>query len=114
NASSWARSDVVRIPGGAGRRFAFGGHDWPAVDMPDGSALVGARDVPALGSLAVTERELVGPRNPPAAEGSALEIQAGSFHAVLDPASGAVRSLTMRGGTERVRPRVRAALNPRR
>ena len=111
NASSWARSDVVRIPGGAGRRFAFGGHDWPAVDMPDGSALVVARDVPALGYLAVTERELVGPRNPPAADGSALEIQAGSFHAVLDPASGAVRSLTMGDGTERVRPAVWSGLN---
>src|SRR5213594_2150075 len=48
NASSWPRTDVVRLPGGAGRRLVSDGREWPAVDLPDGSALVMARDVPAL------------------------------------------------------------------
>ena len=109
NASSWARSDVVRVPDGAGRRLAFGGRDWPAVDLPDGSALVVARDVPALGYLALTERER--PLNPPTPAGTALEVQAGSFHVVLDPASGAIRSLTTGDGRERVRPGTWPGLN---
>src|SRR5881296_3645886 len=78
NASSWARSDVVRIPGGSTRRLTVDGRDWPAVDLPDGSALVIARDVPALGYVAVAEGER--PANPPRDEGAALEAQAGSFH----------------------------------
>ena len=102
NASSWARTDVVRVPGGAGRRLAFGGREWPAVDLPDGSALVVVRDVPALGYLAVTDRER--PLNPPVAVGTALEAQAGNVHVVLDPATGAIRSLTTGDGKERVRP----------
>ena len=102
NASSWTRSDIVRVPGGAGRRLTHGGRDWPAVDMPDGSALTLARDVPALGYLSVTERER--PLNPPTADGTALEAQAGSLHVVLDPTSGGIRSLTMGDGKERVRP----------
>src|SRR5439155_1613538 len=36
--------------------------------------------------------------------GPALEAQAGSFHVVLDPASGAIRSLTTGDRVERVRP----------
>ncbi len=102
NASPWARSDVLRVPGGAGRRLTFDGRDWPAVDLPDGSALVVARDVPAVGYLALTESER--PANPPRDDGTALEAQAGSFHIVLDPTSGAIRSLTTGGGKERVRP----------
>jgi alpha-mannosidase len=109
NASPWARSDVLRVPGGAGRRLAFDGRDWPAVDLPDGSALVVARDVPALGYLAVAERER--PANPPQDDGTALEAQAGGFHVVLDPASGAIRSLTTGDGRERVRPGGWAGLN---
>src|SRR5213076_1930332 len=38
NASSWARSDVVHVPRGATRRLTHGGREWPAVDLPDGSA----------------------------------------------------------------------------
>src|SRR5439155_7606659 len=102
NAASWARSDVVRVPDGAARRLAHDGREWPAVDLPDGSALVVARDVPALGYVALTESERAA--NPPRDDGAALEAQAGSFHVVLDPASGAIRSLTTGHGAERVRP----------
>ena len=109
NASSWARSDVVRIPGGAARRLSADGRDWPAVDLPDGSALVVARDVPALGYVAVAEGER--PANPPRDEGDALEAQAGSFHVVLDPSTGAIRSFTTGDGKERVRPATWSGLN---
>ncbi len=109
NASSWARSDVVRIPGGAGRKLSYGGRDWPAVDLPDGSALAVARDIPALGYLAVTERER--PPNPAVPDGTSLEAQAGTIHVVLDPASGAIRSLTTGDGKERVRPGAWSGLN---
>ena len=102
NASSWARSDVIRVPSGAARRLVYDGRDWPAVDLPDGSALVVARDVPALGYLVLAESER--PANPPRDDGTALEAQAGRFHVVLDPASGAIRSLTTGDGKERVRP----------
>src|SRR5881628_106969 len=102
NASSWARSDVLRVPNGAGRRLVHDGRDWPAVDLPDGSALVVARDVPALGYVALAESERAA--NPPRDDGTALEAQAGRFHLVLDPASGAIRSLTTGDGKERVRP----------
>jgi len=108
NASSWPRSDVVRIPDGAGRRFSDG-HDWPAVDLPDGSALVLARDIPALGYVALAESSRAS--NPPRDEGAALEAQAGGFHVVLDPTSGAISSLTTGDGQERVRPGVWAGLN---
>ena len=109
NASSWARTDVVHIPGGAARRLSSSGHDLPAVDLPDGSALVVVRDVPALGYVALTEAER--PANPSRDDGAALEAQAGSFHVVLDPASGAIRSLTTGDGTERVRPADWGGLN---
>src|SRR6266403_1377106 len=101
NASSWARSDVVRVPHGAGRRLVQDGREWPAVDLPDGSALVVARDVPALGYLVLAESERAA--NPPRDDGATLEAQAGGFHVVLDPASGAIRSLTTGNGVERVR-----------
>lgn len=109
NASSWARSDVMRIPGGSMRRLTTDGHDWPAVDLPDGSALVVARDVPALGYVAVVESER--PANPPRDDGDTLEAQAGGFHVVLDPGTGAIRSLTTGDGTERVRPATWSGLN---
>ena len=109
NASSWQRSDVVRVPDGAGQRLAFQGQEWPAVDLPDGSALVVARDVPALGyvALTVSGRAPVPPRD----EGAALEAQAGGFRVVLDPATGAIRSLTTGDGRERVRPASWSGLN---
>src|SRR6266403_2271299 len=57
NASSWTRSEVVGVPHGAARRLVHDGREWPAVDLPDGSALVVARDVPALGYLTLAESE---------------------------------------------------------
>src|SRR5437773_2376436 len=101
NASSWARSDVGRVPNGAARRLVHEGREWPTVDLPDGSALVVAREVPALGYLAlrVDWRDTNGPQD----DGATLEAQAGGFHVVLDPASGAIRSLTTGDGAERVR-----------
>ena len=109
NASSWMRSDVLHLPDGAGRRLRVDDRDWPAVDLPDGSALVLARDVPPLGYVVPAER--TGAPNPPLDEGAALEAQAGSFHVVLDPASGAIRSLTTGDGKERVRPGAWSGLN---
>src|SRR3989442_689093 len=100
---------VLRGPDGAGRRLAAGGREWPAVDLPDGSALVVARDVPALGYLALAER--AGGPNPPKDDGTALEAQAGRFHVVLDPATGAIRSLTGGEGRERVKPGAWSGLN---
>ncbi len=109
NASSWARSEVVHVPKGAARRLTHGGREWPAVDLPDGSALALARDVPALGYVALAESER--PPNPPRDDGAALEAQAGAFHVVLNPASGAIRSLTTGDGVERVRPADWSGLN---
>jgi alpha-mannosidase len=109
NASSWPRSDVARVPAGKGRRLAHDGREWPGVDLPDGSSLVVARDVPPLGYLALTESER--PPSPPQDEGPALEAQAGGVHVVLDPASGAIRSLTFGDGKERVKPGTWSGLN---
>src|SRR5213594_2936581 len=91
------------------RRLVHEGREWPTVDLPDGSALVVARDVPALGYLALTESERAA--NPPRDEGATLEAQAGGFHVVLDPASGAIRSLTTGDGAERVRQAQWSGLN---
>ena len=109
NASSWTRSDLLHVPDGAERRFGLDGRDWPAVDLADGSALVVAREVPALGYVALAEGERAA--NPPQNEGATLEAQAGRFHVVLDPASGAIRSLTTGDGKERVRPAGWSGLN---
>jgi len=109
NASSWTRSEVVGVPHGAARRLVHDGREWPAVDLPDGSALVVARDVPALGYLTLAESERA--PNPPRDDGATLEAQAGGFHVVLDPASGAIRSLTTGDGAERVRPAGWSGLN---
>ena len=100
---------MLRLPGGAGRRLVADGREWPAVDLPDGSALVLARDVPALGYLALAER--AGTPNPPQDGGTALEAQTGSFHVVLDPGTGAIRSLTGGDGRERVKPGAWSGLN---
>src|SRR2546425_11078203 len=56
NASSWPRTDAVRLPGGAGRRLAYEGRERPAVDLPDGPPLGLARGVPALGYVALAAR----------------------------------------------------------
>jgi len=109
NASSWTRSDVLRVPDGAGRQLRLDGRDCPAVDLPDGSALVVAQDVPALGYVVLAESERAA--NPPQDDGATLEAQAGRLHVVLDPASGAIRSLTTGDGKERVRPATWSGLN---
>ncbi len=109
NASSWPRSDAARIPGGAGRRLAYNGRELPAVDFPDGSALAVVKDVPALGYVTLTERER--PAQPPEDEGPALEAHAGLFHVVLDPLTGAIRSLIGGDGRDRVRPDPWSGLN---
>ena len=109
NASSWPRTDVLHAPAGAGRRFAYDGRDLPAVDLPDGSALVVVRDVPALGYLTLRESERA--PNPPQDEGEALDAQAGSFRVVLDPGSGAIRSLTGGDRKDRVKPGTWSGLN---
>jgi len=109
NASTWSRSDVLRVPDGAGKRLSDGDRPLPAVDLPDGSALVLVRDVPPLGYLRLTEADR-GPA-PPADEGDALEAQAGGFHVSLDPGSGAIRSLRGPDDKERVSPGAWGGLN---
>src|SRR5437899_1457615 len=109
NASSWPRSEVAHVPGGAGRRLAYAGAELPAVDFPDGSALVLMRDVPALGYLALAEGER--PPRPVVDDGAALDAQAGAFHLALDSATGAVRSLVGGDGKERVNPAAWSGLN---
>jgi hypothetical protein len=109
NASSWDRTDIVRVPGGAGRALTFGDRDLPAVDLADGAALVLARDVPALGYLALTERERE-PR-PASDDGAALEATAGGFTCRLDPGTGAVASLVGSDGRERVKTSSWSGLN---
>jgi len=108
NASSWPRSEVAHVPDGAGQRLAYAGAELPAVDFPDGSALVLMRDVPALGYLALAESER--PPRPVVDDGAALDAQAGAFHLALDSATGAVRSL-VGGGKERVNPAAWSGLN---
>jgi hypothetical protein len=109
NASGWPRSDVVRIPRGAGETLSFGGVDLPAVDEPDGSALAVVPAVPALGYLALGRV----PRDarPPLDEGEALDARAGGLAVRLDPATGAIASLVGPDGVERVRPGVWSGLN---
>lgn len=109
NAGAWDRTDVARIPGGAGRTLAHEGREIPSVDLEDGDALAVIRDVPPLGYLALTESD----REPklPAAEGEALDARAGGFTVQLDPASGAIRSLTGPDGKERVKPADWSGLN---
>jgi alpha-mannosidase len=109
NASGWPRSEIVRVPGGAGRRFTYVERELPAVDLPDGSALVVMREVPALGYLRLTETDRA--PNPPTDDGQTLEADAGGFHVTLDPGSGAIRSLKGPDGKERVDPSVWSGLN---
>jgi hypothetical protein len=109
NASGWPRTDVVRIPGGAGERLSFGGVDLPSVDEPDGAALAVVPAVPAVGYLALSRT----PRDarPPVDDGEAVEARAGGFAVRLDPATSAIASLVGPDGVERVRPGAWSGLN---
>jgi hypothetical protein len=109
NAASWERTDVARIPGGAGKALAYGNREVPTVDLGDGDALALLRDVPPLGYLALTESDR-DPR-PPVVDGEAPEAQAGGFQVALDPATGAIRSLRGPDGKERVKPTEWSGLN---
>ncbi|MBI1966913.1 MAG: hypothetical protein HYS40_02890 [Gemmatimonadetes bacterium] len=109
NASSWPRSDVVRVPGGAGTALTYNGAELPAVDLSDGSALAVVKDVPPLGYLALQEADRAA--RPPLDEGSALEAQAGGFRVRLDPGTGAIASLAGPDARERVRPTPWSGLN---
>jgi alpha-mannosidase len=109
NASPWARSDVVAVPDGAGKRWSVGSVDQPAVDLPDGSALIQVGEVPALGYVRVDESDRAA--LPVSDEGVALEAAAGGHSVALDPATGAVRSWKGPDGVERVRPDAWAGLN---
>src|SRR5213595_3468936 len=46
NAGAWERTDVARVPRGAGKTLTLEGRDLPSVDLEDGDALVLFRDVP--------------------------------------------------------------------
>ena len=109
NAGSWNRTDVVRIPGGAGKGWTAAGTEVPAVDLPGGDALALISNVPALGYLALSESDH--PPRPPVDEGSATDAAAGGFRVRIDPATGAVASLTGPDGRERVKPTSWSGLN---
>lgn len=109
NASGWDRTDVVRIPGGAGWALTFDGRELPSVDLPDGAALVVPHDVPGLGYLSISESPRA-PR-PLVDEGSALEAAAGGFTVQIHSATGALASLRGPDGRERVKPSAWSGLN---
>jgi hypothetical protein len=109
NAANWPRTDVARVPGGAGTSLEYGGQTCPAVDLPNGDALVLFRDVPALGYLALKTKPR--PPAPPVDGGEALEAAAGGFRVRLDPATGAVASFTGPDGKERVKASPWSGLN---
>lgn len=109
NAGSWNRTDVVRIPGGAGSGWTAGGADVAAVDLEDGDALALMENVPALGYVALRESGHA-PR-PPADHGNAADALAGGFKIRLDQATGAVASLVGPDGKERVKASPWAGLN---
>lgn len=109
NASTWERSDVARVPGAAGKALMDDDRELPAVDLPDGSALVVFRGVPALGYVALAERER--PPRPLVDDGPALSAAAGGFQVGLDPATGAIANLTGSDGRERVKPSPWSGLN---
>ena len=109
NAGTWERTDVARVPGGAGKTLSFDGRELAAVDLENGDALVLFREVPPLGYLALTESDR--DVRPPAADGEALDAKAGGFSVALDPATGAIRSLTGPDGKERVKTSDWSGLN---
>ena len=109
NAANWERTDVARVPGGAGKALSFGGQDLPTVDVEGGDALVLVRDVPPLGYLALAETDREA--RPPVADGDALDAKAGGFAVALDATTGAIRSLTGPDGKERVKASEWSGLN---
>lgn len=109
NGANWPRTEVVRIAGGAGVALSYADQALPAVDLPDGDALVLVRDVPALGYLAL--RALPRPPAPAVDDGEALEASAGGFHVRLDPATGAIASLIASDAKERVKASSWSGLN---
>jgi hypothetical protein len=109
NAGAWDRTDAVRVPAGAGKALSVDGREFPAVDLENGDALVLFREVPPLGYIACAETDR-DPR-PATAEGEAVDAAAGGFTVKLDPASGAIASLTGPDGRERVKPSEWSGLN---
>ena len=109
NAGPWERTDVARVSNGAGKSLSYDGRELPTIDLEDGDALVLFREVPPLGYLALTETDREA--KPLTPDGEALDIKAGGFSAQLDPASGAIRSLTGPDGKERVKPGTWSGLN---
>jgi hypothetical protein len=109
NAANWERTDVARVPGGAGKALTHSGQELPSVDLEGGDALVLVRDVPPLGYLALTETDREA--RPPIVDGDALDAKAGGFMVALDTATGAIRSLTGPDGKERVKPSQWSGLN---
>ena len=109
NAAAWARSDVLRVPGGAGTELRDNNQALPAVDLEDGDALVLFKDVPALGYLAL--QTAARPAAPPTDTADALDANAGGFSVRLDPTSGAIASWTGPDGKERVKPSSWTGLN---
>jgi hypothetical protein len=101
NAGTWSRTDVVRIPGGAGSGWTAAGVDVTAVDLDDGDALALIQNVPGLGYVALSESGHA-PR-PPVDEGTASDAAAGGFRIRLDPSTGAIASLVGPDGKERVK-----------
>ncbi|HKC38718.1 MAG TPA: hypothetical protein VKC15_04180 [Gemmatimonadales bacterium] len=109
NAANWERTDVARVPGGAGKALSFSGQELPSVDLEGGDALVIVRDVPPLGYLALTEADR--DARPAAADGEALDAKTATFAVALDAATGAIKSLTGPDGKERVKPSDWSGLN---
>jgi hypothetical protein len=109
NAGTWERTDVARVPGGAAKSLSVDGRELPSVDLENGHALVVFREVPPLGYLTLAEADR--DARPPAADGEALDATAGGFTVQIDPASGAIRSLTGSDGKQRVKPSDWSGLN---
>src|SRR5213083_153104 len=109
NAGNWERTDVARVPGGAAKSLSNDGRELASVDLENGDALVLFREVPPLGYLALTEADREA--RPLAADGEALDAKTGGFTVQLDPATGAIRSLTGPDGKERVKPSTWSGLN---
>ena len=101
NAANWERTDVTRVPGGAGKSLFAGDAELPTVDLEDGDALVLARAIPPLGYLALREGDRA-PRTP-SDEGDATDANAGAFKIKLDATTGALQSLQGPDGKERVK-----------
>jgi hypothetical protein len=108
NASAWPRSDVIRVPAGAGETLSWDGVDLPSVDEADGSALVVVPTVPALGYLGL--RRAKRDQRPPIDDGEALEAEVGGTRLRVDARTGAIASLVA-AGRELVKPGQWSGLN---